>query len=737
MTRLRRPAIASVVVALLASLLVVVTPPPSAEAAAARPWPAVWDVVPATGEVVSAGTVRIAGTATAPSGVRSAEVRVDGEPVPTSIIDANDTAARVEARPRLTAGEHVVSMRFVANDGTPTERTWRISASDVGLARLQGADRYATAVAIARAGAGGQKAPAAVLARGDAHADALAGVPLAFHLGGPLLLSTPDQLTGVTAEALRDLVQAGGTVHLLGGAAALDGTVADAVRALGFRVRRHAGPTRYDTAAAVAAQLPTPTSAVVASGLSFADALAAAPAAAQQGQPVLLTAPDRLPEATRRAVQDLDQVTVVGGAAVVSPDVVRELDAAAGTVRTIAGPDRYATAVRVLRAYDLDTSAVGLASGETFPDALVGALDAAHRGTGLLLTPGHALARPTRGAVRDLAPSALRVYGGAAAVADGVAAEARAAVTDRGARLVEERPSITAELHSLDQLTLAFAGPIDLARTSISVLFDGREVPTRTGTGDFTDTLVLSVGALMTDPVPGRAHQVRVVGAVRDDSGWTHVDRSWTYRKVSMTAGDEGSRVRALQDRLVSLGYWLGTPDGQFGSLTTQAVMAFQKYERLPITGTADGTTLARLEVARRPVPADTSAGTHVEIDKSRQIMLFADGGTTRWTMNVSTGSEVPYEEEGGSGTAITPTGTFNVCHERDYLRESSLGTLWRPKYFHCGRGIAVHGATSVPGYPASHGCVRVTYAAMNFIWAQDLMPMGTRVLVHGSIPGA
>ncbi len=737
MTRVRRPAITTTVVALLASLLVVVAPPPAAEAATPRPWPAVWDVVPATGQVVSAGTVRIAGTATAPSGVRSAEVRVDGDPVPTSIIDANETAARVEARPQLAAGEHVISMRFVANDGTPTERTWRISATDVGLARLQGADRYATAVAIARADAGSQQAPAAVLARGDAHADALAGVPLAFHLGGPLLLSTPDHLTGVTADALRDLVQPGGTIHLLGGAAALDRAVADAVRDLGFRVSRHAGATRYDTAAAVAAQLPAPTSAVVASGLSFPDALAAAPAAAQHGQPILLTAPDRLPDATRRALQGLDQVTVVGGTAVVSPEVVREVDTAAGTVRTLAGTDRYTTAVRILRAYELDTSTVGVASGETFPDALVGALDAARRGTGLLLTPGHTLAQPTRAALQDLAPSAIRVYGGSAAVADGVAAEARAAVTDRGPRLVEERPSMTAELHSLDQLTLIFAGPVDLARTSISVLFDGREIPTRTGTGDFADTLVLSVGALMTDPVPGQAHEVRVVGAVRDDRGWTHVDRSWTYRKVSMTAGDEGSRVRALQDRLVSLGYWLGTPDGAFGSLTTQAVMAFQKYERLPITGTADSATLARLEVAQRPVPADTSAGTHVEIDKSRQIMMFADSGTTRWTMNVSTGSEVPYDEEGGSGTAITPTGVFDICHERDYLRESSLGTLWRPKYFHCGRGIAVHGATSVPGYPASHGCVRVTYPAMNFIWAQDLMPLGGTVFVYGSIPGA
>ena len=725
-----------VVVALLASLLVVVTPPTAADAATPRPWPAVWDVEPPTGAVVSAGSVRIRGTATAPSGIQSAQVSVDGTDVPTSIIDSNATAARVEARPTLAAGEHNVLMRFVAKDGTPQQRQWHVSATEVGVTRLEGPDRYATAATIARKGAGSEPAPAAVLARGDEHADALAGVPLAHHLQGPLLLSDPAALTQVTADALRDLVQPGGTVHLLGGTTALSGDVAAAVQALGFTVQRHAGDTRYDTAAAVAALLPPATSAVVASGSSFPDALAAAAPAAQLGQPILLTERDRLPDATRRALQGLDGATVVGGDVVVSPAVVGEVDAAVGSVRQLAGVDRYDTARRIVSAYDLDTSALGLASGQTFPDALVGALDAARLGTGLLLTYPWALAVPTRAALGSLAPATLRVYGGEVAVADGVVAEARAAVTDRGPAVVDTQPAVTTELHSLDQLTLKLAGPIDMAKTSVSVVFDGHEVPTKVGTGDFADTLVLSVGALTIDPAYGTAYSVHVVGAVADEQGWTHVDRTWTYRKISVTSGDEGDGVQAIQNRLMALGYWLGTPDGEFGSLTTQAVMAFQKYERLPITGTADAATQQRLAVASRPVPADTSAGNHVEIDKSRQIIMFAENGTTRWTFNTSTGSEVPYNEEGGSGTAVTPTGRFDVCFERDELRESSLGTLWRPKYFQCGRGIAVHGATSVPGYPASHGCVRVTYPAMNFIWDQNLMPMGEQVWVYGAIPG-
>ena len=62
---------------------------------------------------------------------------------------------------------------------------------------------------------------------------------------------------------------------------------------------------------------------------------------------------------------------------------------------------------------------------------------------------------------------------------------------------------------------------------------------------------------------------------------------------------------------------------------------------------------------------------------------------------------------------------------------EGDLGKIYRPKYFY--GGVAVHGLNSVPNYPASHGCVRVSLPAMDFIWAANLMPMGIPVWVHGA----
>jgi lipoprotein-anchoring transpeptidase ErfK/SrfK len=50
-----------------------------------------------------------------------------------------------------------------------------------------------------------------------------------------------------------------------------------------------------------------------------------------------------------------------------------------------------------------------------------------------------------------------------------------------------------------------------------------------------------------------------------------------------------------------------------------------------------------------------------------------------------------------------------------DGWRQSDLGLMWRPKYFY--RGYAIHGYSSVPTYPASHGCVRVPIPGMNRLW--------------------
>lgn len=197
----------------------------------------------------------------------------------------------------------------------------------------------------------------------------------------------------------------------------------------------------------------------------------------------------------------------------------------------------------------------------------------------------------------------------------------------------------------------------------------------------------------------------------------------------TLDLGESGPAVLALQERLSDLGYWLGTPDGTYGQLTRQAVMAFQKAQGLGRDGTAGPVTLAALEAATRIAPREAS-GTHLEIDLARQILIVVEGGQTRWVINTSTGNGEAYADPGG-GTAVaaTPPGRFTIQREIDGLRHAPLGTLYRPKYFN--GGIAVHGSGSIPAHPASHGCARVTNAAMDLLWSSGLAPVGTPVLVY------
>ncbi len=206
----------------------------------------------------------------------------------------------------------------------------------------------------------------------------------------------------------------------------------------------------------------------------------------------------------------------------------------------------------------------------------------------------------------------------------------------------------------------------------------------------------------------------------------------WILRveRPQFSFDDSGPGVVALQVRLGALGYWFGAADGVYGNLTEQAVYAFQKAEGLDLTGAVDPATSAALNRASRPRGRSTS-GYVVEIDLTRQLLLVVRDGFTELAFNTSTGSEIPYTFDGVRYDADTPVGQFTIVREVDGVDVSPLGTLYRSKYFENARGIAIHGYTSVPPYPASHGCVRISNQAIDFVWAAGIMPIGTRVWVY------
>jgi putative cell wall-binding protein len=195
---------------------------------------------------------------------------------------------------------------------------------------FHGVDTARTGGAVARE-AHPDGADQAVLARAGDFADALAAAPVTRNPDGPLLLTPRDELAEPTRRALTDLGVE--QVTIVGGAGAVSDEVAAAVEEVAA-VERVAGPNRFATAVAVThaigkaegrtvGALRGRRTAFVVSGRRFPDAVAASAAAASATDPfpILLTEPDRLPEATRRALDNLEipRAIVVGG-----PDAVSE-----------------------------------------------------------------------------------------------------------------------------------------------------------------------------------------------------------------------------------------------------------------------------------------------------------------------------------------------------------------------------------------------------------------------------
>ncbi|TQM96534.1 L,D-transpeptidase-like protein [Ornithinimicrobium humiphilum] len=191
--------------------------------------------------------------------------------------------------------------------------------------------------------------------------------------------------------------------------------------------------------------------------------------------------------------------------------------------------------------------------------------------------------------------------------------------------------------------------------------------------------------------------------------------------------GDSGEGVLALQQQLNAAGYWCGTPDGGFGHLTQQAVWAVQKAHGLWRDGVAGPQTQQALATGYRPAPV--AGGDHVEIHLATQLLLVVRGGSTLMTLNTSTGNGEPYEYEKHEYLATTPTGDFRVGFtDGSGWREGELGELYRPMFYY--GNYAVHGSNSIPPVPASHGCARISVAAMDMFWSEGLLGVGHRVLV-------
>jgi predicted outer membrane repeat protein len=279
-------------------------------------------------------------------------------------------------RPQAPGGNcDIGAVEIPAPHPVPMQRIWGQAAIDTSLAVSQAQFDTASATSV-------------VLARSDYFSDALAGGPLASANDAPLLI-TPGAPINATLDArvateIQRVLPTGHTVYVLGGPLALAPGIDTTLTSLGYTVVRIQGMNQYATATAIAAQLGNPSVVFEATGLNFADALSAVPAAVNLHGAILLTngnqqAPETAaylaahPPATRYAI---------GGPL-----------AAAGAdpnATPVYGQDLFATSAAVANTFFAQTTSFGAATGLDFPDALSGGVfmtAPTHAGPVLLVNP--------------------------------------------------------------------------------------------------------------------------------------------------------------------------------------------------------------------------------------------------------------------------------------------------------------------------------------------------------------
>ncbi|MGH9070113.1 MAG: cell wall-binding repeat-containing protein, partial [Acidimicrobiales bacterium] len=287
-----------------------------------------------------------------------------------------------------------------AATGGPAIPAVGATSSNITFFRQAGADRYATAAAIA-ADTFGNSAPTVLLTTGTNYPDALAAAYLAGTESGgaPILLTKPTSLDPATSAALVSLHAS--KVVIIGGTGAVSMAVQTALAA-NYQVSRIAGANRYDTAKLVDTQpgeqvgtdAAGQPSAVLVSGATYADALSASALGYARHLPVVLTDPAVLsPQAVDVLSADhIAHVVQVGGSGAIAPSVTQAVRSMGISVDEVAGTDRSATsnllAADEVANYGFSLEHFDLASGTDFPDSLAGGPHAGGEAAPMLLSTG-------------------------------------------------------------------------------------------------------------------------------------------------------------------------------------------------------------------------------------------------------------------------------------------------------------------------------------------------------------
>lgn len=239
--------------------------------------------------------------------------------------------------------------------------------------RIGGSTRYDTAISIAnklKAKLGVSKFKNIVVASGENFPDALTGCYLAGNAGAPMLMVS-GSTENLVVSYIRNNLESGGKVYILGGTGAVSESFELALASIGITPKRLAGKSRYDTNLQILnnAGAEQPTELLVCAGYNFADALSSSAV----NMPMMIVGDSLTANQQKHlASAKYKKIHVIGGDGAVSNGVANELKKY-GTVDRISGADRYQTSTAVAKKFfTTKPSVAAITSGMNFPDGIAG-----------------------------------------------------------------------------------------------------------------------------------------------------------------------------------------------------------------------------------------------------------------------------------------------------------------------------------------------------------------------------
>ncbi len=279
---------------------------------------------------------------------------------------------------------HYLSGWCIDCDAADPDWTEPVPEKDVD--RLAGAHRYETAFLAAdqmKENLYLEKFDTVVVASGQDFADALSGSYLAAVNQAPILLACDvEWINDLTKDYIRENLNPGGTVYILGGTKAIPESFQEGLES--FNIDRLAGNNRFDTNLLVLAEAGVEDQDIlVCTGVGFADSLSAS--ATQM--PILLVYKDELLDGQTAFLRSVrgQNLHIIGGEGAVSQKLETQL-ADYGTVERVAGGNRFETSVKIAERFFGYTENAVLAYAWDFPDGLCGGPLAVSINAPLILT---------------------------------------------------------------------------------------------------------------------------------------------------------------------------------------------------------------------------------------------------------------------------------------------------------------------------------------------------------------